>query len=164
MADLTADYCSSPPRFVGKDQLWVSCQDNGFMTLRFTNGALGTFMLSDAAASPRSWEQNSGENAAFEQHPDQDCYVIAGTRGSLQVPTMCLYEYLGPASWQNPLVKSRVEIREIDPLTHQLEHFCAVVRREAPPRVTVRDAIRTLAVTLAVEEAARTGLRVPITS
>ena len=39
MADLTADYCSSPPRFVGKDQLWVSCQDNGFMTLRFTNGA-----------------------------------------------------------------------------------------------------------------------------
>jgi hypothetical protein len=38
-ANLTADYCSSPPRFVGKDQLWVSCQDNGFMTLRFTNKA-----------------------------------------------------------------------------------------------------------------------------
>lgn len=38
-ADLTADWCSSPPRFVGRDQLWVSCQDNGFFTLRFTNKA-----------------------------------------------------------------------------------------------------------------------------
>lgn len=37
--DLTADWCSSPPRFVGKNQLWVTCQDNGFMVLRFTNGA-----------------------------------------------------------------------------------------------------------------------------
>jgi hypothetical protein len=35
---LSADWCSSPPRFVG-DQLWVICQDNGFMALRFTNGA-----------------------------------------------------------------------------------------------------------------------------
>ena len=36
---LTADWCSSPPRFVGRDQLWVTCQDNGFLALRFTNGA-----------------------------------------------------------------------------------------------------------------------------
>ena len=40
-AELTADYCSSPPRFVGKSQLWVSCQDNGFLALRFTNQAYG---------------------------------------------------------------------------------------------------------------------------
>ena len=38
-ADLSADWCGSPPRFVGKDQLWASCQDNGFFTLRFTNKA-----------------------------------------------------------------------------------------------------------------------------
>jgi hypothetical protein len=36
--ELTADWCSSPPRFVGT-QLWVTCQDNGFMALRFTNNA-----------------------------------------------------------------------------------------------------------------------------
>jgi hypothetical protein len=34
-ANLSADWCSSPPRFVGH-QLWVTCQDNGFMILRFT--------------------------------------------------------------------------------------------------------------------------------
>jgi hypothetical protein len=38
VADLTADWCSSPPRFVGS-QVWVTCQDNGFMVLRLTNGA-----------------------------------------------------------------------------------------------------------------------------
>lgn len=139
-------------------------EDTVAVNLRFASGALGTLMLSDAAASPRSWEQSSGENADYDHHPDQDCYVIAGTRGSLQVPTMRVFEYLGAASWWNPLVKSRVEIRDIDPLARQLDHFCAVVRREVPPRVTVRDAIRTLAVTLAVDEAARTGLRVAIPS
>jgi hypothetical protein len=35
---LSADWCSSPPAFV-KGQLWVTCQDNGFLALRFTNGA-----------------------------------------------------------------------------------------------------------------------------
>jgi hypothetical protein len=37
-ADLTADWCSSPPQFVN-NQLWVTCNDNGFMVLKFTNGA-----------------------------------------------------------------------------------------------------------------------------
>ncbi len=37
-ANLATDWCTSPPRFVG-DQIWVACQDNGFMVLRFTNGA-----------------------------------------------------------------------------------------------------------------------------
>ncbi|WP_220186910.1 LVIVD repeat-containing protein [Pseudonocardia pini] len=37
--NMTADWCSSPPQFVGPDQLWVTCQDNGFLALEFTNGA-----------------------------------------------------------------------------------------------------------------------------
>lgn len=36
---MAADWCSSPPRFVGRRQLWVTCQDNGFLALRFTNKA-----------------------------------------------------------------------------------------------------------------------------
>ena len=38
-SNLTADYCSSPPKFVGSDQLWVTCQDNGVMVLKFKNAA-----------------------------------------------------------------------------------------------------------------------------
>ncbi|HEY1058393.1 MAG TPA: hypothetical protein VGE55_06640 [Limnobacter sp.] len=36
-SDLSTDWCSSPPRFVN-DQLWVTCQDNGFMVLQFAPG------------------------------------------------------------------------------------------------------------------------------
>lgn len=36
---MTADWCMSPPQFKGRDQLWVSCSDNGFLALQFTNGA-----------------------------------------------------------------------------------------------------------------------------
>lgn len=36
-ADLTADWCTSPPKFVN-NELWTTCTDNGFMVLRFTNG------------------------------------------------------------------------------------------------------------------------------
>lgn len=35
--EMSADWCSSPPRFVG-NQLWVTCMDNGFMVLEFQNG------------------------------------------------------------------------------------------------------------------------------
>lgn len=137
-------------------------EDTVAIGLRFANGALGTFMLSDAAASPRSWEQTSGENQAYDHHADQDCYVIAGTRGSLQVPTLRQYRYDGVASWWTPLQRSMTSLPDVDPLARQLEHFCAVLRREAEPLVTVRDAARTLAVTLAVAEAARSGRRIPL--
>ncbi|MCD0449793.1 hypothetical protein LO762_11415 [Actinocorallia sp. API 0066] len=35
--DMTADWCMSPPRF-DKGRLWVSCDDNGALLLRFSNG------------------------------------------------------------------------------------------------------------------------------
>ncbi|MFY9476989.1 MAG: hypothetical protein WAQ08_04895 [Aquabacterium sp.] len=37
-SQITADWCSSPPKFVN-GQLWTMCNDNGFMVLKFTNGA-----------------------------------------------------------------------------------------------------------------------------
>jgi hypothetical protein len=37
-ANLTTDWCSSPPKFVGTNELWVTCQDTGFNLLKFTNG------------------------------------------------------------------------------------------------------------------------------
>jgi hypothetical protein len=40
---MSADWCTSQIRFTqaadGTLELWAQCQDNGFMTLRFTNGA-----------------------------------------------------------------------------------------------------------------------------
>ena len=138
-------------------------EDTAAICLRFASGALGTFLLSDCAASPRSWEQTSGENPAYDHHGDEDCYVIAGDRGSLNVPTMRLRTSAGEASWWSALKADIVPTQRHDPLARQLAHFCAVIRGDAEPRVSASDATRTLRVTLAIAESAqRDGIPIRI--
>ena len=134
-------------------------EDTVAIGLRFANGALGTFMLSDAAACARSWEQTSQENKAYSTYPDEDCYVIAGTFGSLSVPTMRMKTYARPEdrSWWKPFEVSVAEMMRDDPLALQLEHFGRVVRGEAEPIVSARDGLQNLRITEAIAEAARNG-------
>jgi len=132
-------------------------EDTAAVTLAFASGALGTFLLSDAAASTRSWEQTSGENAAYARAANEDCYHVAGTRGSLSIPTMRMTTYAGEPSWLAPFESGIVDVRHADPLARQLAHFIAVARGAATPLVDARSALETLRVTLAVDRAARTG-------
>lgn len=83
--------------------------------------------------------------------------MIAGTRGSVAVPTMRLKSYAGEGSWWEPFREDVVEIERADPLARQLEHFRAVILGEATPLVSGRNGFQTLRVTLAIQEAARTG-------
>jgi len=137
-------------------------EDTSAMIFTFANGALGTFLLSDAAASPRSWEQTSQENKSYDSFDDEDCYHIAGTKGSLSVPTMRLRVYDGDPSWWEPLRSSVVEVERTDPLAHQIEHFVAVIRDGVSPICSGRDGLNTLKVVDAVNEAARTGQSVDV--
>jgi predicted dehydrogenase len=137
-------------------------EDTVAIAMRFASGALGTFLLSDTAASARSWEHTSGEDPAYPTAPDEDCYLVAGTRGSLGVPSLRVRRYAGTPSWWEPWETDVLPVRRADPLTAQLDHFCAVVRGLAEPLVSGRDAVETLRVTLAVAEAARTGELVEI--
>lgn len=137
-----------------------SVEDTVAVALQFAGGALGSMLVSDAAASPLSWELTAGEDPAFPRHDGRDCYAIAGTRGSVGIPTMRLTTYDGEPSWKRPTQTSIVPVRHADPLARQLEHFCAVIRRAAEPEVSGRDALETLRVTLAVEQAARSGHQV----
>jgi len=136
-------------------------EDTAAITLRFANGALGTFMLSDTAASDRSWEHTSGEDPRYAKaHTDgDDCYLVVGTFGSLAIPTMRLQRYLKAEdqSWHKPLAKSVIELEVIDPLARQIAHFCDVIRGTAKPLVTARDGLQNLRVVDAIVEAARTG-------
>jgi predicted dehydrogenase len=134
-------------------------EDTVAMALQFASGVLGTFLLSDTAASAKSWEQTSQENKAFATYDDEDCYVIAGTNGSLSIPTMRLKTYPRPEerSWWKPFEVGVVGMVRDDPIRRQMEHFGAVVRGEAAPLVGARDGLVNLRVTEAIVEAARTG-------
>ncbi len=134
-------------------------EDTVAITLRFAGGALGSFLLSDAAASPKSWEQTSMENADYAAYPDEDCYVIAGTNGSLAAPSMRLKTYARneDRSWRKPFREQVIAIERADPLARQLDHFCAVIRGEAEPLVTAQDGLRNVRVVEAVAAAARSG-------
>ncbi len=134
-------------------------EDTVAINLRFANGALGSFMLSDTAACPRSWEQTSQENKAYPSYDDEDCYVIVGTDGCLSVPTMRLKTYprAEDRSWWKPFEVGTVGLVRDDPLQHQIDHFGAVVRGEASPLVCARDGLDNLRVTEAIAEAAASG-------
>src|SRR5437667_1474402 len=134
-------------------------EDTVAINLKFANGALGTFLLSDTAGSAKSWEQTSQENKSYSTYPDEDCYVIVGTNGSLSVPTMRIKYYAGKEerSWWKPFLTRTEEFERIEPLAAQIEHFAAVIRGDAEPLVTARDGLQNLRVTDAIAEAARTG-------
>jgi predicted dehydrogenase len=129
-------------------------EDTAAVALRFANGVLGSLLLSDCGASPRSWEQTSGEDPRYDAHPEQSCCMLVGTHGSLLLPTLELYTHAGEPSWHAPLRAERLPRAPGDPLLRQLDHFCAVVRREAAPCCDLASATRTLQATLAIAQAA----------
>ena len=139
-------------------------EDTAAIAFRFANGALGTFILSDTAASDHSWEHTAGEDPIFDpaHSEDADCYHLAGTLGSLSIPTMRLLRYpdAEDPSWHKPLERSTIEIEIVDPLVRQMEHFAEVILGKAKPLVSPRDGLQSLRVIDAIFEAARTGCTV----
>ncbi len=134
-------------------------EDTVAINLRFASGALGTFMLSDTAASAKSWEQTSQENTAYPSYDDEDCYVVSGVNGSLSIPTMRLkcYASVQDRSWWKPFEQSVVPMQRQDPIALQMEHFGAVVRGEAAPLVSASDGLENLRITEAITLAAKKG-------
>ena len=134
-------------------------EDTVSVSLRFANGVLGSFMLSDTVAVPRSWEQTTREDPIFAAYPDEDCYVVSGTDGSLAIPTMRLRFYGDRAkrSWREPFEEETIGIERADPLTRQLANFCAVIRGTAEPVVSARDGLQNVRVLDAIRQAAASG-------
>ncbi len=139
-------------------------EDTVAITLRFASGALGTFMLSDTAAAPWSWEQTARENALYAATDDEDCYHVAGTRGSIAVPTLRLRTFPAGAqrSWATAFETKTIDVVAEDPLACQLAHFGEVVRGTAAPLVTVRDGLANLAVAEAIAASAASGAAVDV--
>lgn len=133
-------------------------EDTVAINLRFWSGALGTFVLSDTGASPRSWEQTSRENPVYPTYPDEDCYSITGTLGSLDFPTMRLKSHPAPQAphWHTPFTEEVIPVVREDPLQRQLDNFLDVILGAADPVVTAFDGAQNVRVAEAIRRSAET--------
>jgi len=130
-------------------------EDTASLAIRFANGALGSFVISDNAVSPWAWEYSSGQ-ALY--HPSQPgpCLFLAGRKAALSVSDLYLWRHEHEGEhWQHPLGRHYRGAAGLPTYVAQLNHFVAVIRREAKPLISARDGMATLAATLAVDRAAR---------
>lgn len=137
-------------------------EDTAGAVLRFKNGAIGTFIVSDAASAPWSWEWTSRENPLRPFEPES-CYLVAGTRGSLAVPSLQhRWHEPGREDWDVELTQRRVHVALEDAYYAQARNLADVVRGKAAPVLDGLGGTRTLATTLAITESAKTGVPVNV--
>ena len=131
-------------------------EDTAACLLRFTSGALATMTVSDAIPAPVSWELTARENPAYPA-TDQSCYWIGGTTGTLSVPDLSFWHHTGNGGWWSPMTATRFPVEAQDPLVAQIEHFAAVIRGEAVPRVSGRDGLEAVRIINAIHRSAEAG-------
>ena len=137
-------------------------EDTASITLRFMNGVLGSFLISDTIASPYTWEIASGQALYFPHQPG-DCYFFGGKKGSLAVPSMNLWRHDQETEhWQHPLIQQQMPLDGSSTYNNQLEHFLNVISGEEKPVISARDGMLTLAATIAIDTAARENRTVTV--
>jgi len=135
-------------------------EDVAAVVMRFKSGALGTFLLSDQAASPWAWELATGENPLFPP-TGENCIRFMGTKGSLDFPNLTLWHHGGEVtSWDHLIESEALKQPFEDAYLLQCQHFKAVICGTEQPRIDAADGARTLEATLAVLDAAASGERV----
>lgn len=140
------------------------------LTLRFVNGATGTFICSDAVVSPFNFESGTGENPTIPyDNQVLGFYRIFGSQGTLSVPDFKVYhqDLLSSKSWTEPLENTSLLDEELGtpqlkPFTAQLLHFVDVIRGRIEPSCQIDDGISALLCIDAVLRSMKTGLPVTV--
>jgi len=138
-------------------------EDTAVILLRFASGAIGTVNVSDAISAPWSWELTAKENPAYPA-TSEACYSIGGTKGSLSLPNLALWQHPEDQSWMAPIAATNIPFSFDDPVHRQIEHFAAVIRDDVKPLVSGREGLETLRVIEAVKQSARSGKTINLTS
>ncbi len=136
-------------------------EDTAAVILRFENGMLGTFSISDVVPSPYGWDVSSGQALYFHSERE-NCYFIGGRRASLAVPTLVRWQHEAGGHWQDPLVRHQLRVEIANAYLQQLSHFVDVIRGYSAPLVSARDGLMSLATIEAIEQAARSGRPVEV--
>jgi predicted dehydrogenase len=133
-------------------------EDSAAVILQFSNGALGTFLVSDAALSPWGYEAATGDNPDLYAS-GENCVYFVGSEGCFAFPELRIWRNSDPQKigWRHPIQpeprSEELFKGEFDPFAAQLSHFRRVIDGLEPPRVNGRDGLQSLAVTRAVLEA-----------
>ncbi|KAK4702401.1 hypothetical protein P7C70_g3821, partial [Phenoliferia sp. Uapishka_3] len=138
-------------------------EETGVCTLKFTSGAVGTFLFSDAAPSPYNFEAATGENPLFPLS-SQNIYTILGTSGSTSFPELRRWHYsISSGCWTDTLTQEPAKpVDQTPPFTRQLANFVDVVRGDATPECSGSDALRTIMTLEAVKKSLKTGLPISV--
>lgn len=132
-------------------------EDTAAILIRFESGAVGTFSLSDAVTAPWSWEMTTGENPDFAR-VSQSCYMFGGTKASLSIPDMRIWDHGENGSWKSPIRATSTPGHDNnDPLVAQISHFANVIRGREEPLVSGEDAMKSLCVIEAIHDSAASG-------
>ena len=138
----------------------LEVEDTTAIALRFASGALGTFIMSDAGASPWAFEAATAENPAITVRGDDPLRFI-GTSGSMSFPSLQMWKGAKgqPTDWQHAMIpKAGPELDKVDGIAVQLDRFAAVVRGAQDDLLaTGEDGRRTMLVIDAIQRAARTS-------
>jgi predicted dehydrogenase len=141
--------------FTSNTRRGFEVEDTASVSIRFGNGALGTFLISDNAVSPWAWEYASGQALYHPAQPGPYMF-LAGRKAALSVSDLYLWRHAdGSGHWQHPLVREYRGSAGAPTYLRQLDHFIAVIKREEKPLITAQDGAATLAATLAVDRSAR---------
>eukprot|EP00928_Gymnodinium_smaydae_P072466 TRINITY_DN55814_c0_g1_i1.p1 TRINITY_DN55814_c0_g1~~TRINITY_DN55814_c0_g1_i1.p1 ORF type:complete len:416 (+),score=59.71 TRINITY_DN55814_c0_g1_i1:44-1291(+) len=141
----------------------LEVEDTGAVTVVLSDGAVGTFMFSDASPSPWSYEFTSGENKKYPPIPGTgatDCYRFMGARQSLGFPSLRRYSYgsdVEEAGWDAPLSLHTESVEQENPILLQMQHFVEVCNGNEAPICSGQDGIESLAVIMAVLRSASSG-------
>ena len=137
-------------------------EDAAALIVRFVDGGVGTFVMSDRTNAPWAWEFATGENPAFPKS-GLNTVRLMGTKASLEFPNLVLWTNSADQdNWNHLMEPTEIPLTLGDAFVDQIDHFSAVIVAGADPRITAPDATRTLQATLAVFEAAETGRRVTL--
>ena len=142
-------------------------EETGAVVLHFANGAVGTFVYSDAAASPFCWEGATGENPDLVGYYGKDVYTVLGTQGSIQLPSLELYSFahlpetdrhwLSRLSVDKCYFEQAQDLLAEPPFTLQLRHFVRVIRRQEEPSCSAQEAYRSVQALEAVSTSRKSG-------
>lgn len=130
----------------------LDIEDTASISFRFENDVLGSFLISDAGASPWSFEAATNENPDLA-YSGQDSIRIIGTKGALSFPSLTRWhgEEGDSVDWRSALIETAgPNFAKVDPLLVQIERFAHVVDGGQDDLLaTGRDGLKTLEITLA---------------